>query len=97
MEIGGSAIELLNLGLSRVSNFAGIVDHLTIVSMPRVLGFWVAEEVQLARRDLIVRGREFAHLHPDGVLHASLPPALADDRIWNPLGDGNHFGHSSKA
>jgi phospholipase/carboxylesterase len=33
--------------------------------------------MKLARPDVIVRGREFAHMHPDGSLHASLDPTVA--------------------
>ena len=33
------------------------------------------------RPDSMIRGREFAHLHPDGSLHASLAPALAQEAV----------------
>lgn len=48
-----------------------------MVSLPGALGFWLNEDVALARPDLIVRGREFAHVHPNGSLHATLSPELA--------------------
>lgn len=67
--------------LRRVSNIPGIKIQNTIVSLPGALGFWITEDVSLARPENIVRGREFAHLHPDGSLHASLPPALAEQAI----------------
>ncbi|WP_206057242.1 luciferase family protein [Nitratireductor sp. XY-223] len=67
--------------LQRVSRTPGIEIQDSILSLPGALGFWVTEEVPLARPDAIVRGREFAHLHPDGSLHASLPPALADQAV----------------
>lgn len=67
--------------LRRVSEITGIEIQPTIVSLPGALGFWVTEDVPLARPDVIVRGREFAHVHPDGSLHASLPPALADQAV----------------
>ena len=63
--------------LRRVSEIAGIEIQPTIVSLPGALGFWVVEDAPLARPEVIVRGREFAHIHPDGSLHASLSPALA--------------------
>ena len=63
--------------LRRVSEMPGIEIHPTIVSLPGALGFWIAEDINLARPDVIVRGREFAHIHPDGSLHASLSPELA--------------------
>ena len=67
--------------LKRVSLLPGVDVRRTIISLPGALGFWVTEEVSLARPDVIVGGREFAHQHPDGSLHASLPPALARDAI----------------
>ena len=63
--------------LNRVSSLSGVEIRPTIVSLPGALGFWVAEDFQLTRPDVIVRGREFAHIHPDGSLHASLSPELA--------------------
>ena len=69
--------------LRRVKAHPDIEIHPTIVSMPGALGFWIVEGVPLARPDVIVRGREFAHLHPDGSLHASLSPGLAAKAIEN--------------
>lgn len=63
--------------LGRVGNHPGIDIRPTIVSLPGALGFWIDEGIPLAHPEVIVRGREFAHLHPDGSLHASLSPALA--------------------
>ena len=45
--------------------------------MPGRIGFQLDEDVALARPDVIVGGREFAHLHNDGSLHASLNPDVA--------------------
>ena len=44
-------------------------------------GFWLGNELTLIRPEGIFRGREFAHQHPDGSLHASLPPDRAADAI----------------
>ena len=63
--------------LRRVANFPGVKLQGTIVGRSGSTGFWLNEEMKLARPDVIVRGREFAHLHPDGSLHASLDPAVA--------------------
>lgn len=41
------------------------------------LRFWLADELPLAHPQVIVGGREFAHVHPDGSLHASLHPEVA--------------------
>ena len=34
---------------------------------------WINEGVSLDHPEVIVSGREFAHIHPDGSLHAPLP------------------------
>ena len=51
----------------------GVEDNPTIVSLPGATGMWLRDDMALARPDAIVRGREFAHIHPDGSLHAPLP------------------------
>ncbi len=63
--------------LKRVSEIPGVMIRPTVISLPGALGFWISDDVALARPEVIVGGREFAHLHPDGSLHASLSPALA--------------------
>ena len=45
----------------------------TIVSLPGADGMWLSDGVPLANPEGIVNGREFAHIHPDGSLHAPLP------------------------
>ena len=34
---------------------------------------WLSDDIALAHPEAIVSGREFAHIHPDGSLHAPLP------------------------
>ena len=63
--------------LRRASKLPGVEIRDTIVSLPGALGFWINKTVKLTRPEVIVRGREFAHVHPDGSLHAALPPQLA--------------------
>lgn len=64
--------------LERVSRLPGVEIGRTAISLPGALGFRIRDEIALARPDVIVGGREFAHLHPDGSLHASLPPELVE-------------------
>ena len=45
----------------------------TIISLPGARGIWIAEDLLLAHPEVIVSGREFAHIHPDGSLHLPLP------------------------
>ncbi len=63
--------------LKRVSKIPGVRIGPTVISLPGAQGFRISDDVALARPDVIVGGREFAHLHPDGSLHASLSPELA--------------------
>lgn len=69
--------ELSEALLRKVSELPGVEIRQTVVSLPGALGFWITEDTTLARPEVIVGGREFAHLHPDCSLHASLSPALA--------------------
>lgn len=63
--------------LDRVSKIPGVELRRTIIGRAGSTGFWVTDDTKLARPNSIIRGREFAHLHPDGSLHASLSPELA--------------------
>jgi len=73
--------ELTSELLERVSALPGIKLRRTIVGRAGSTGFWVNGGIELVRPDSIIRGREFAHSHPDGSLHASLPPDLAIQAI----------------
>jgi len=78
LQIGLTAVPALSEQLlRRVVQFPGVSLGETRISMPGVVGFQLDDEVPFARPEVIVGGREFAHLHADGSLHASLDPALA--------------------
>ena len=55
----------------------GVEARPTRVSLPGALGMWLSEEIKVERPKAIVSGREFAHIHPDGSLHAPLPKSRA--------------------
>ncbi len=67
--------------LRRVGNLPQVVIAPTQVSLPGASGFHIRENVPIARPEVIVGGREFAHLHPDGSLHASLSPEMAREAV----------------
>lgn len=69
--------ELTALMLKHVGAFSGVTLGPTRVSLPGAVGFQLSADVTLAHPDAIVGGREFAHVHPDGSLHASLKPEMA--------------------
>lgn len=82
MQIGVEAVpELSKELLNRVSQIQGVEINNSILSLPGALGFWVAENVEVKRFEALVRGREFAHIHPDGSLHVSLPLELALEAV----------------
>lgn len=82
IQIGARAIpELSDRLLDRMSKLPGAEIRATVISLPGAKGFWLNETLDLARPNAIVGGREFAHLHPDGSLHASLPPDRAREAV----------------
>ncbi|MDC0949090.1 DUF5519 family protein [Gammaproteobacteria bacterium] len=82
LQIGVDPVpELSSELLKRVADMPGVVVRNTVISLPGARGFNVKDGIQLTRPEVIVGGREFAHMHPDGSLHASLPLALANDAI----------------
>lgn len=60
---------------------AGVELRNTVVGRSGSSGFWLSENIEMARPESIIRGREFAHCHPDGSMHASLPPNLAAEAV----------------
>jgi len=69
--------ELTEAMLEHVEKLPGVTLGATRVSLPGAVGFQLDRDISLANPDAIVGGREFAHVHPDGSLHASLEPELA--------------------
>jgi len=64
----------INKALLRLAfTLPGLERRPTIVSLPGAIGMWLADDVQVAQPKAIVSGREFAHIHSDGSLHAPLP------------------------
>ena len=73
--------ELTTELLQRVATIPNVEIRKSVISLPGAKGFWLNEDTLLARPDVIVGGREFAHIHPDGSLHASLPEDVAESAI----------------
>lgn len=82
VQIGARAVsELSDALLRHVADFPGVILGETRVSLPGAVGFQIAADAPIAQPQAIVGGREFAHLHPDGSLHASLHPDTARSAI----------------
>lgn len=56
---------------SRAFTLPGLEKRATIVSLSGTTGMWLADHIPVAFPKAIVAGREFAHIHPDGSLHAA--------------------------
>ncbi|GAB5438982.1 luciferase domain-containing protein [Falsiruegeria mediterranea] len=72
---------LADLLLERVAQFPGVKLGPTRVSLPGAIGFQLDRDMALSQPGSVVGGFEFAHMHPDGSLHASLDPSLARKAI----------------
>lgn len=81
-QIGITPVPDVHAELYRRSySLPGVRNEPTQISVPGARALWLAEELSLARPELILVGREFAHIHPDGSLHVTLPPARARQAI----------------
>lgn len=82
VQIGVAPVpELTSALLVWVDDMPDVEVRDTVISLPGAKGFWLAEDLPLKRPEVIVGGREFAHVHPDGSLHASLNPKTAEAAI----------------
>lgn len=74
VQIGVGPVTAVNDELyRRVFALPGVEKRPTTVSLPGATGMWLSDDMALAHPEAIVGGREFAHIHPDGSLHAPLP------------------------
>lgn len=82
VQVGVTSIAAVDAELlRRVAALPGVEIRPTVISLPGAKGFWLNESVELAHPEAIVGGREFAHVHPDGSLHASLSPKRAREAV----------------
>jgi len=66
----------------------GVEDRESVRSLPGARSFWLGDDVELARAEVLGGTREFAHVHPNGSLHVWLPVdrAIEVDRTkWGEL------------
>lgn len=57
----------------------GVEQRPTVISLPGTDALWLADDLELARPDVLLSGREFGHIHPDGSLHLWLPVERAEE------------------
>jgi len=73
VQIGVEPVATLNDQLHKLAYLLpDLEEHPTIVSLPGAKGMWLKDNVSVVNPKAIVSGREFAHIHTDGSLHAPL-------------------------
>ena len=81
-QIGVEAVPDLNASLHRwVSSLPDVEMQNAIASLPGARGVWLREGTTIAQPQVILAGREFTHIHPDGSLHTPLPFARAIEAV----------------
>lgn len=81
-QIGVQPVPEVNAELyRRAFALPGVTNRPTVISVPGARALWLDENLPLAHPEAIVAGREFAHIHPDGSLHTSLPSDRAREAI----------------
>jgi len=81
-QIGIQPVAAIHAELFRRSfSLPKVQNRPTVISVPGARALWLTENSPLAHPEVIVRGREFAHIHPDGSLHLSLPPERAREAV----------------
>ncbi len=74
VQIGVEPVQAVNDELyRRAFALPDVENRPTIASLPGADGMWLSGETPVVQPEVIVAGREFAHIHPDGSLHAPLP------------------------
>ena len=81
-QIGVQPVPEVNAELfRRCFSLPDVRNEPTRISVPGARALWLDENLPLTHPEVIAVGREFAHIHPDGSLHASLPPDRAREAI----------------
>ena len=68
---------LMEIAIGWVSSLPDVEMQNSIASLPGTTGVWLRKGMAIDQPQVILAGREFTHIHPDGSLHAPLPFARA--------------------
>ena len=79
--------------MRRTFSLPDVENRPTIVSLPGALGVVLEEGVEIKHPEVIPRGREFTHIHPDGSLHAPLPYLRAREAVKQGWADWHPTAH----
>jgi len=81
-QIGIQPVPEINTELfKRCYSLPAVQNRPTVISVPGARALWLREDLPWAHPEVIARGREFAHIHPDGSLHIALPPERANEAV----------------
>ncbi len=81
-QIGIQPVPEVNAELyRRAYSLPNVTNRPTVISVPGARAIWLDQSLPLAHPESIARGREFAHIHPDGSLHVSLSNERAQEAI----------------
>lgn len=81
-----SSNEMLDELATWAFSLDGVVEQASLASLPGARGLTAAGELP-ARREAMIVGREFGHIHPGGSLHLRLPPGEAGDVVSEGWGE----------
>ncbi len=71
----------------RLFSLPSVEDRDTVISLAGTRGLWLADDLALERPEILLSGREFAHIHPDGSLHVWMPVDLAEEMAEKKWGE----------
>jgi hypothetical protein len=71
----------------RAGALPGVIEGPNRTSTPSIWTFLLEPEYAVGPREAFLTGGEFAHLHPDGSLHLTLPRELGDEVVVQGWGE----------
>ena len=81
-QIGVAPVAGLNASLHRrVALLPDVEMRDSIASLPGAIGVWITKGTPIDQPQVMIAGREFTHIHPDGSLHTPLPLARALEAV----------------
>ena len=93
-QIGVEPIPEVNAELfRRCFALPDVTNRPTVISVPGARALWLREDLPLVHPEVIARGREFAHIPPDGSLHVVLPPESARQAIEKDWAEPHPIAH----
>jgi len=82
VQIGVKPVPIVHRELfRRAFKLPGVENRPSIISLPGARGLWINDSINLVHPEIIIAGREFAHIHPDGSMHVLLDPKRAREAV----------------